>query len=447
MNEREFARDVVRKLREAGYESYWAGGCVRDQCLGLEPADYDVATSARPENVIALFPRSIQVGIAFGVVEVLGPRPYRVQVATFRIDGDYTGGRRPDSVSFCSAKEDALRRDFTINGMFYDPLSDTIIDYVGGRDDLAAGLIRAIGDPVERFQEDKLRLLRAPRFAARFRFAIAPATRQAIIAMADTIRVISAERITDELHKMLIDNQRLAALNFLVELQLLAPVLPELAELPMQAAGDDPQRCSWPFLLKIIGQMQPPVWPKPRPISFPLVFAALLHCSGPKSSHQTQGPVPAKRLRQKFIADLCQRLRISNQEKQSIEWLVLNQEALNNARSLPFSTLKPILSHSGIGELLSLHQACALARGHGNDDVEYCLDVLRTLPPERVNPPPLVTGYDLQALGMRPGPDLRRYLAAVRDDQLNEMIASKEEALDLVQKWLYRDSQTPHITE
>src|SRR2546423_12854917 len=204
MTERDFAVRVVQRLRDAGYQALWAGGCVRDELLGLVPKDYDVATDATPEQVRRLFRRTVAVGAAFGVVEVLGPRPLKVQVATFRSDVSYSDGRRPDRVVFSSAREDALRRDFTINGMFFDPLTDQLIDYVGGQEDLRARVLRAIGDPVRRFTEDKLRMLRAVRIATRFDLTLDEATATAVRAMAPEIRAVSAERIAEELRKLLV---------------------------------------------------------------------------------------------------------------------------------------------------------------------------------------------------------------------------------------------------
>src|SRR5262245_8226634 len=223
MTDREFAIDVVRRLRQSGYEALWAGGCVRDELLGVDPADYDVATSARPEEVERTFARSVGVGKSFGVIEVIGPRRHdgsfpKVQVATFRSDGAYVDGRRPESVVFSTAEEDAQRRDFTINGMFFDPLEDRVIDYVGGQADLRAGVLRAIGDPRARFREDKLRLLRAVRMAARFDFPIEPGTAAAVLEMAPEITVVSAERIAEELRKILVHRNRAWAVRQLDEL-------------------------------------------------------------------------------------------------------------------------------------------------------------------------------------------------------------------------------------
>ena len=262
MTEREFASEVVQRLQGAGYEALFAGGCVRDELLGRTPADYDIATSATPDDLKPLFRKCNHFGASFGVVEVLGPRGadgewLKVQVATFRTDGSYSDGRRPDAVVFSSPKEDAARRDFTINGLFYDPVSDRIIDYVGGRADLEARILRAIGDPAKRFAEDKLRLLRAARMAARFELALDPATREAVRAMATQIGVVSAERIAEELRKMLENEHRVRGVELLCDLLLLPEILPEAKASPeaMRAA-----------LLAL-----------PIDASFPLVFAALCH--------------------------------------------------------------------------------------------------------------------------------------------------------------------------
>ncbi|MGL4549960.1 MAG: CCA tRNA nucleotidyltransferase, partial [Gemmataceae bacterium] len=240
-SEREFAVEVVRALQAAGHDALFAGGCVRDELLGHEPADYDVATAALPDDVIALFRRTVAVGAAFGVVEVLGPRPFKVQVATFRRDGNYSDARRPDDVVFSTAEEDAKRRDFTINGMFLDPLAGRVIDFVGGRADLDAKVLRAIGDPAARFREDRLRLLRAVRMAARFGLSIDPDTRAAVQRMAAAVGDgVSAERVAEEFRKMLTDPNRVRAMRLLLELGLAAAVLPEL--LPMLGLPQGPPR-------------------------------------------------------------------------------------------------------------------------------------------------------------------------------------------------------------
>src|SRR5579862_9222407 len=233
MSERDFAIDVVRRLQGAGFQALWAGGCVRDELLSLVPQDYDVATDARPEQVQQLFHRSIAVGASFGVIEVLGPRQdgdyLKVEVATFRSDVSYSDGRHPDAVVFSSPREDALRRDFTINGMFFDPVTEELIDYVGGKADLEARILRAIGDPKLRFQEDKVRLLRGVRFAARFDLSLEPDTAAAIRAAAPFLPQVSAERIAKEMRALLAHARRARALNLMYDLGLVHVILPELA--------------------------------------------------------------------------------------------------------------------------------------------------------------------------------------------------------------------------
>src|SRR5579884_754814 len=344
-SERQFAVEVVARLREAGHEALWAGGCVRDELLGLEPHDFDVATAARPEQVQALFRRTVAVGASFGVVEVIGPRVggahLKVQVATFRSDGPYSDERRPDSVVFSSPREDAERRDFTINGMFLDPLTGQVIDHVGGKADLEARVLRAIGDPAQRFREDRLRLLRAVRFATRFGLTIEPATAAAIKAMADAVAVVSAERVADELRKLLVHPRRADGMRLFLELGLAKPLLPEL--LPMRGlpyglpspdgpglpppgqpgAGGGPDL--WEHVLKVLDALGPDV-------SFPLAFAALLHDVG---KPRTVGRTPERytfhgheHVGRRLATDICLRLKLSNEERERVEWLVERHQAL-----------------------------------------------------------------------------------------------------------------------
>src|SRR6516225_4182993 len=228
MTEREFAISVVQRLQEAGFQALWAGGCVRDEVLELVPLDYDIATDARPEEVRKLFRRTVEVGASFGVAEVLGPKPLKVEVATFRADVSYSDGRHPDAVVFSSAHEDALRRDFTINGMFFDPVKNELIDYVGGQEDLRARVLRAIGTPELRFNEDKLRMLRAVRIATRFDLTVEKATADAIRKMAGQITVVSAERIAKEMRQFLVHPRRAQGMQLMGDLGLVEPILPEL---------------------------------------------------------------------------------------------------------------------------------------------------------------------------------------------------------------------------
>ncbi|MFO0847743.1 MAG: CCA tRNA nucleotidyltransferase [Gemmataceae bacterium] len=403
MTEREFATGVVATLQRAGFQALWAGGCVRDELLGLAPADHDVATDARPEQVQKLFRRTHTFGASFGVVEVLGPRGpdgewLKVQVATFRTDSTYSDGRRPDAVTFSTPEEDAKRRDFTINGLFFDPLTGTLIDHVGGRADLRAKVLRAIGDPAERFAEDKLRILRAVRMAARFGLAIDPATLDAARRMAHTITVVSAERIAEELRKMLAHPSRAVGVRLLDDAGLAPYILPELGS------------ADWAFLGRVMERL-------PLRAGFVLAFAALLH-----------------ELSAGTVAKDCQRLRLSNAEATSVTWLVARHADLAGAVTQPPSRLYPLLAHPEIADLFALRRAVLEATGHEVTDVDFCEQVLRTKTPAELNPPPLVTGDDLRALGLKPGPGFKRLLDATRAAQLDGQVRSKAEGLRLAEE-------------
>jgi poly(A) polymerase len=435
MTEREFAIDVVRRLRDVGYQALWAGGCVRDELLGHVPKDYDVATDARPEDVRRLFRRTVAVGMSFGVVEVLGPRPFKVQVATFRSDVSYSDGRRPDAVVFSSPREDALRRDFTINGMFFDPLENRLIDYVAGQEDLRNKLLRAIGDPLERFTEDKLRMLRAVRLATRFELTIEPATMTAIYARADQIANVnvSAERIAEELRQLLVLPQRARGIHLLDETGLVKPILPELLEMKglPQGPPEAPTGDLWEHVLRLLDLLGPKV-------TFPLAFAALLHDVGKR---RTLGRTPERytfysheHVGRRMASEICVRLRLSNAERERIEWLVEKHQVLCDAPRMRPSKLKMLLAHPGIHELLALHRADALASGRSTEYVDYCEQLLGQWTEADLNPPPLVTGHDLAERGLAPGPVFKRLLDAVREAQLDGTVTTKEQGLELVDR-------------
>lgn len=405
---REFAEEVVRRLRKAGFQSLWAGGCVRDLILGQTPSDYDVATDARPEQVMAALPfHTIPVGISFGVVRVNHPRRRgtEVEVATFRNDGAYVDGRRPESVSFSTPQEDAERRDFTINGMFFDPISQELIDYVGGREDLDRRILRAIGEPMARFREDKLRLLRAVRFAARFGLSIHPITEQAIRSMAAEVVLVSPERISQEFKRMLIHPSRTAAMSLAWDLGLINAVLPELSQSGIAPHLPD-DKLTWAYTLRLLGFL-------PESPTFPLAFAALL------------SQVDSR------VADaISRRLRLSNADRDRITWLVASGSLLNEAERLPTSRLKRILALPGVNELLSLHRAKALASSGDLSHVEFCVHFLEKEPAGPINPPPLLTGDDLMRHGLTPGPHFATILDQVRDAQLEGLIDTKDQALN-----------------
>lgn len=427
--QREFAKEVVLQLRNAGYQSLWAGGCVRDLILGLVPTDFDVATNATPEQVMRLFPRTHPVGVSFGVVLVLGPKSAgEVEVATFRSDGAYVDGRRPQTVIFSTPEEDASRRDFTINGMFYDPLSGEVLDYVGGRADLEAGVIRAIGDAHARFSEDKLRLLRAVRFAARFSFAIEANTLAALVAMASQVRVVAPERIAQELKRLLVDPSRARGMDMAFKTGLVEAILPDLLPMkglfqgkPVQPNGD-----LWDHTLLVLEKL-------PEDISFTLAFAALLHDVGkPKTKGLHDGKVTFYHHEWvgREIADrLCRNLRLSNAERDRITWLVEYHQYLGEAKSLRESKLKRILAKPGIDELLALHRADALASTGDTAQVDYCEMYLQTQPNGPIDPAPLVTGHDLARHGLEPGPQFHILLEKLYEAQLEQKFRSKSEAL------------------
>ena len=406
--QRRFAMDVVRRLHEAGYTALWAGGCVRDSLRGETPKDYDVATDARPDTVRQLFaPRTRAVGASFGVILVHGPKEAGdVEVATFRSEGPYLDGRRPDHVVFCTPEEDAQRRDFTINGMFFDPLKNEVLDFVGGQEDLQRKVVRAIGDPHARFREDKLRLLRAIRFGATLAFQLEPVTASAVREMAGEILIVSAERITMELKRMLVHPNRTRALELARESRLLAEILPELRPLlpeESQTAG------AWENLLRTLDELVEP--------DFELVMAvALMDVPG----------LTAERL-----LTFCRRFRLSNNEADRIVWLVLNRHALDKAGQLPLSKLKRTLAHEYGRDLLALNRAEASARQLDLTPVEFCEDFLRRTPASEINPEPLATGDDLIAHGLRPGRQFKDWLEQIRDAQLEGRIHSKAEALQL----------------
>jgi poly(A) polymerase len=420
---RDFAVEVVRKLQEAGFRALWAGGCVRDLLLGRPPDDYDVATSAHPEEVQKLFgpKRTLAIGASFGVMLVHGPRRSPagdVEVATFRTEGPYIDGRRPENVTFATAEEDARRRDFTINGMFYDPLAEQVFDYVGGRDDLARKIVRAIGDPLARFREDKLRMLRAVRIVARFDFELDPNTASAVQAMAGEILVVSQERIAQELKKMLVHPRRRRAIELAHGLHLLTVILPELR--PVIATAAAPAGLDrWLATLKALELLDIP--------RFELALAAALYDLAFDDTDKNAG---------EMAEQICRRLKLSNDECHDVSWLVEHRHALDGASTWPLHRLKRLLAEPLIVDLVVLTRAQATARGESLADVEFCEKYLRDTPRDLIDPQPLINGNDLQKQGLAPGPRFKEILEIVRDAQLDALIQTREEALALVRSLL-----------
>jgi poly(A) polymerase len=431
---RDFALEVVRRLQQAGHRTLWAGGCVRDLILGETPADYDVATDATPEEVMAILPfRAVTVGISFGVVRVRHPHRSgaEVEVATFRSDGAYVDGRRPESVVFSSPELDAARRDFTINGMFLDPLTDTLIDYVGGHPDLKNHVLRAIGDPEARFREDKLRVLRAIRLSARFQFQIEPGTLAAIKSMAGQVVTVSKERIAQELRKMLVHRSRARAMELALDTGLVAATLPNLLLMrgmfqgkPMQPEGD-----LWDHAMLVLELL-------PAHPSFTLAFAALLHDVGkPRTRVFHHGRYrfhDHEQVGARVSDQLCRDLKLSNAERERIDWLVAFHQFLGEPKKLRESKLKRILAEPGIDDLLALHRADALASTGNAENVDYCQYYLRVEPAGPINPAPLITGHDLVRHGLEPGSHFAAILEQVREAQLEGQIHTKRAALEWV---------------
>lgn len=410
---REFAISVVQQLRDAGFQSLWAGGCVRDQLLGKEPKDYDVATNALPNDVIQLFgeQRTVPVGAAFGVVMIPGPtrRHGQVEVATFRSDGEYLDGRRPESVQFCSAEEDAKRRDFTINGMFFDPLAGQVLDYVGGQADLQRRVIRAIGDPHARFGEDHLRMLRAVRFAATFSFTLDPQTLRAVQDLRSRITGVSVERIMQELRRMLAHPTRAAALQLLQVSRLLPEIFPEL-----NAPLADPE--SFVAISSAFHSLEA--------VQFEPALALLL-----RPLHESSHGESRQRLQ--AIHAVCRRLKMANEEIDCISWILESLPVLRKIATHPLHVLKPLLADPRAPLLLAASAAADAAAGLAADDAAFAWHYLSRNPPEQLNPPPWINGEDVKALGVPPGPEIRRILTAVRHAQLDEQLPSRTAALEL----------------
>jgi poly(A) polymerase len=435
MDARGAATDIVRRLRNAGFDALFNGGCVRDQLLGRIPKDYDVATSAPAERVLALFPGSLPVGVQFGVV-LVPTHGHRIEVATFRRDGAYLDSRHPVTVHFGSAEEDARRRDFTINGMFYDPVDDRLIDYVGGRADLDRRVVRAIGEPADRLNEDKLRMLRAVRLAARLDFRIDDATWSAIRAAAPTIDRIAWERIGEEIRMILSEGAARRGFELLHGSGLLAAVLPEVAAMEgvAQSPTHHPEGDVLRHTLLVIDQLRDP--------TETLAWGALLHdvakpvCAGrraaPEGERITFYGHPERGA--EMAVAICQRMKRSRAVWERVAYLVRNHLRLVNAPHMRPATLKRFLREDGIDELLELARIDALAASGDLQYYEFCRAQLAALSHEEMRPAPLLNGDDLIALGHRPGPRIGEILHALEEAQLEGTLATRQDALAWVER-------------
>ncbi|MCP4787057.1 MAG: CCA tRNA nucleotidyltransferase [Fuerstiella sp.] len=416
--QRDFAVEICGKLRSAGFEALWAGGCVRDMVLGAAPKDYDVATSATPQQVIELFGqrRTVPVGVSFGVVMVLGSRKDcgQIEVATFRADGEYRDGRRPTSVTFCSAEEDARRRDFTINGMFYDPVAEQVIDYVGGRSDLQARIVRAIGDPTARFTEDKLRMLRAVRFAATYEFSIEDSTRAAIRRLRQDLVQVSPERIGQELRRMLAHSTRAVSVKNLAIAGLLEIILHRV--FLTEADGDlCATRVSVDRICNRLCHL--------REQAFEPALALLLESLFvPKADNI--------KTRSAAVRQECRGLRLSNEETECICWLLASAAECVNVADLPLHRVKPLLSDLRSPLLLDLLNAAAVGEDRQPVDASFLREYRSRVSCEILNPRPFVDGADLKSLGLEAGPVFKELLTTLRNEQLDERICNRQDALD-----------------
>jgi len=427
------ARGLVGRLRAAGHLAYFAGGCVRDLVRGQTPKDFDIATDARPEDVQKIFSRTYAVGAHFGVIVVL-EKDWQFEVATFRSDGIYLDGRHPAHVSFSSPEEDARRRDFTINGMFFDPPNDAVIDFVGGREDLAAGIVRAIRDPAQRFAEDRLRLLRAVRFATVLEFEIEPVTWSAIVQAAPTIQEISSERIREELMRIFLSPERVRGWDLLDGSGLMKAILPEIENLkgcaqPPQFHPEGDVFRHTRLMLELL----------PDEVSLPLVLSVLFHDIGkpPTASVDEAGRIRFNghdRIGAEMTEALMQRLRFSRAEIDPTVEAVRQHMVFKDVPNMRIAKLKRFMARPTFIDELELHRVdCASSHGM-LDNYEFLQRKREEFANEPIIPPPLVTGDDLIALGLRPGPHFGEILEAIETQQLEGTLGDRPAALAWVKK-------------
>ncbi len=414
---------IAKRLQTAGFIAYFAGGCVRDALLSRPPKDFDVATDATPEKVRELFGKrqTVAFGASFGVIGVLGNAATPTEVATFRSDGQYSDGRRPDSVRFGNAQDDALRRDFTVNGMFYDPIRQEVIDYVGGQQDLIERRVRAIGDASQRIAEDKLRMLRAVRFAAALGFELEPSTLAAIQRTADQLSIVSGERIGAEMRRILGHTTQTSSIvertmcpsayawSLLINSKLLMSLWPSM----YQALADDPSLADRGA--NILAQID---------ASSFIVAMACLIIEAQLNSRQT-------------IQQLTEAWKLSCDEQRAIDFCAVHHQSIQQAQQLPWSTVQPLLITRDSTELVATAAAVARRRGQNLAGVDHCLTMLFG-PTHHLNPEPLLTGDRLKQLGYRPSPQFRQVLQHIRDEQLDQRLNSQAEAEERAKQWFER---------
>ena len=427
------ARDIARRLREQGHIAYFAGGSVRDLLRGETPKDIDIATDARPDAVQAIFARTYAVGAHFGVIVVL-ENGLQFEVATFRSDGAYLDGRRPTQVHFSTAEEDAARRDFTINGMFFDPVANEVIDFIGGRADLEGRVIRAIGDPAERFAEDRLRILRAVRFATVLGFEIEPSTWTAVVASASSINDISAERIREELVRIFLSPNRARGWDLLDSSGLMAAILPEVeamkgCEQPPQFHPEGDVFKHTRIMLELL----------PREASLPLVFSVLFHDIGkpPTSSVDEEGRIRFNghdRIGAEMTEAIMERLRFSRAEIDATVEAVRQHMVFKDVPNMRVAKLKRFMARPTFDDELELHRVDCASSHRMMENYDFLRQKKEEFANEPIIPPPLVRGDDLIALGLKPGPRFGEILEAVETRQLEGALKDREEALEWVRQ-------------
>jgi poly(A) polymerase len=435
------ARDIVDQLQRAGHTAYLAGGCVRDHLLGIEAKDFDVATSARPEEVQRLFPRVTNLtGKSFGVVRVMVDEE-QFEVAMFRQDGAYVDGRHPESVTPATPELDAQRRDFTMNGLFFDPVADRLIDYVGGEADLRAGIVRAIGNPVDRFAEDHLRLLRAIRFATRLIFRIESKTWEAIRAEAAMIRTVSAERIRDELNKIFSASKPELGLDLLDQSGLLREVLPDIAAMHgvEQPPQFHPEGDVYEHVRLMLSKIEQP--------NLDLALGVLFHDVGKKPTAKVDENGRIRFNEHESVgADMAEKimtgLRYDNKSIATVRELVQHHMQFKDVSKMRPSTLKRMMARPTFPLELELHRIdCASSHGDLRH-YDYLKHQLEIMTPEQIDPPALISGHDLIAMGIPPGKTMGRILDAVKIAQLEEAVQTRAEAIDMARKLASRGMET-----
>jgi poly(A) polymerase len=427
------AREIAARLRESGHIAYFAGGCVRDMVRGLTPKDYDVVTDARPEVVQTLFPRTFAVGAHFGVIIVL-EKGFQFEVATFRSDDAYIDGRHPSAVHFSSPEEDAQRRDFTINGMFYDPVAEKVIDLVGGCADIDAKLVRAIGDPARRFAEDRLRMLRAVRFATALDYQIDKHTWDALVANAATINQISAERIRDELVRIFLSPNRVRGWDLLDASGIMRAILPELDAMkgvlqPEQFHPEGDVFVHTRLMLQLL----------PEEVSIPLVFAVLFHdvAKPVTATVDKTGRIRFNehdRIGAEMTEAIMRRLRFSGAEIEATVEMVRQHMVFKDAPKMRVAKLKRFMARPTFDDELELHRVDCESSHRMLDNHEFLLRKREEFANEPIIPPPLMRGDDLIALGLKPGPRFGQILEAVETRQLEGTLRTREEALEWVKR-------------